>query len=94
MSYTQKKTRKERGLGKYDAPLKFQFEQGYGDFKRGRVGNPFHKHTMQHREWNRGFNKAYFDRLRKVKKYESKGSKSIGEGSKRMDTEKAQFHAT
>ena len=43
MSYTQKKTRKERGLGKYDAPLKFQFEQGYGDFKRGRVGNPFTK---------------------------------------------------
>jgi|TARA_B100000424_G_C22701242_1_gene382424 hypothetical protein len=72
MSYTQKKTRKERGLGKYDAPLKFQFEQGYGDFKRGRVGNPFHKDTMQHREWNRGFNKAYFEQLKKVKQHEAR----------------------
>ena len=25
-------TRKERGLGKYDEPLKFQHEKGYKDF--------------------------------------------------------------
>jgi hypothetical protein len=36
-------TRKQRGLGKYDAPLKFQHEKGYNDFKHGRVFNPFHK---------------------------------------------------
>jgi hypothetical protein len=30
-------TRKERGLGKYDAPLKVQFQRGYDDFKRGRI---------------------------------------------------------
>ena len=86
--------RAKRNLGKYDAPLVIQYRKGMDDFHKGRLSNPFHKDTMQHREWNRGFNKAYFDRLRKVKKYESKGSKSIGEGSKRMDTEKAQFHAT
>ena len=34
-------TRKERGLGKYDAPLKVQFQRGYEDFTRGRVNNPF-----------------------------------------------------
>ena len=34
-------TRKERGLGKYDAPLKVQFQRGYDDFKRGRINNPF-----------------------------------------------------
>ena len=72
MSQTHKKTRKERGLGKYDAPLKFQSEQGYTDFKRGRVGNPFHKDTMQYREWNRGFNKAYFEQLKKVKQHEAR----------------------
>ena len=86
--------RAKRNLGKYDAPLVIQYRKGIDDFQKGRLSNPFHKDTMQYREWNRGFNKAYFDRLRKVKKYESKGSKSIGEGSKRMDTEKAQFHAT
>ena len=86
--------RAKRNLGKYDAPLVIQYRKGMDDFNKGRLSNPFHKDTMQYREWNRGFNKAYFDRLRKVKKYESKGSKSIGEGSKRMDTEKAQFHAT
>ena len=86
--------RAKRNLGKYDAPLVIQYRKGVDDFQKGRLSNPFHKDTMQYREWNRGFNKAYFDRLRKVKKYESKGSKSIGEGSKRMDTEKAQFHAT
>ena len=61
-------TRKQRGLGKYDAPLKFQFEKGYTDFKHGRVFNPFHKDTMQHREWLRGFNKAYFEQLKKVRR--------------------------
>ena len=73
MAYSHKKTRKERGLGKYDAPLKFQYEQGYSDFRRGRIGNPFHKDTMQHREWNRGFNKAYYEKLDKVKEYEARG---------------------
>ena len=86
--------RAKRNLGKYDAPLVIQYRKGVDDFQKGRLSNPFHKDTMQYRDWNRGFNKAYFDRLRKVKKYESKGSKNIGEGSKRMDTEKAQFHAT
>ena len=63
-------TRKERGLGKYDAPLKVQFQKGYEDFKRGRVGNPFHRDTMHHREWNRGFNKAWYENLKRVITYE------------------------
>jgi len=73
MSYSHKKTRKERGLGKYDAPLRMQYEKGYTDFKRGRVSNPFHQDTMQFREWNRGFNVAYFEQLKKVKEYEARG---------------------
>ena len=64
-------SRKKRGLGKYDAPLKVQFERGANDFHYGRVTNPFHKDTMQSREWERGFNKAYFEQLEKVKKYEA-----------------------
>ena len=73
MAQAHKKSRKERGLGKYDAPLKFQYEQGYSDFKRGRVNSPFHKDTMQYREWNRGFNTAYFENLKKVKEREARG---------------------
>ena len=60
-------TRKERGLGKYDAPLKFQYEKGYKDFRQGRVVNPFPDDTMQYREWERGFSKAYYEQLKRVK---------------------------
>jgi hypothetical protein len=60
-------TRKQRGLGKYDAPLKFQYEKGYKDFRQGRVVNPFPSDTMQYREWERGFNKAYYEQLKRVK---------------------------
>ena len=77
-------TRKQRGLGKYDAPLKFQYEKGYTDFKHGRVFNPFHKDTMQHREWLRGFNKAYFEQLKRVKGNELKArSRAVSEGEVR-----------
>ena len=70
---TKRLTRKERGLGKYDAPLRMQYEKGYSDFKKGRILNPFHEDTMQFREWNRGFNVAYFEQLKKVKEYEARG---------------------
>jgi hypothetical protein len=77
-------TRKQRGLGKYDAPLKFQYEKGYTDFKHGRVFNPFHKDTMQHREWLRGFNKAYFEQLKRVKGNELKArSRAVSGGEVR-----------
>ena len=67
----KKLNRKERGLGKYDAPLRVQYQMGYSAFKTGhRLSSPFNIHTMQHREWERGFNKAYFDQLRRIKEYE------------------------
>jgi|TARA_R110000772_G_scaffold44051_5_gene101426 hypothetical protein len=69
-------SRNERGLGKYDAPLKVQFQRGYEDFKRGQVANPFHRDTMQCREWARGFNKAYFDKLERVKVNEQHRNRS------------------
>ena len=70
---TKRLTRKERGLGKYDAPLRMQYEKGYGDFKKGRILNPFHEDTMQYREWNRGFNAAYYEQLKRVQEYEARG---------------------
>ena len=59
-------SRKSRGLGKYDAPLKVQLQQGYSAFKRGGQVNPFNSDTMQYREWDRGYQKAYDENLKKV----------------------------
>ncbi len=63
--------RESRGLGKYDAPLKLQHQMGYSGFKRGRISNPFSEDTMQYREWNRGFNKAFYDNLSRITKDET-----------------------
>ena len=76
-----KKSRASRGLGKYDAPLKVQYTMGFDGFRYNRLVNPFHKDTMQFREWNRGFNKAYFDNLKRVKDNEARTrSRAISEG--------------
>tara|TARA_R100001082_G_C4346212_1_gene152418 strand:+ start:818 stop:1072 length:255 start_codon:yes stop_codon:yes gene_type:complete len=65
------KSRASRGLGKHDAPLKVQYQMGYANFKKSTtLSNPFRADTMQYREWERGFNKAYFDQLKRVKKHE------------------------
>jgi len=66
------KRKRNPNLSKYDAPLKIQFSKGMSDFKRGRVLNPYHSNTMQAREWNRGFNLSYFQRLERVKKDEAR----------------------
>jgi hypothetical protein len=79
----KKLNRKERGLGKYDAPLRVQFQMGYSAFKSGhKLSSPFSIHTMQHREWERGFNKAYYDQLKRIKEYErTKGrGRAVSEG--------------
>jgi len=70
---TKRLTRVERGLGKYDAPLRMQYDKGYTDFNKGRVGNPFAEDTMQYREWERGFNTAYYDQLKRVQQYDIRG---------------------
>jgi hypothetical protein len=66
------KTRQERGLGKYDAPLSLQFNQGFNAFKRKKLTNPFNDMTMQSREWQRGFNSAYYIQLERVKNAEAR----------------------
>ena len=56
-------SRKERGLGKHDAPLKIQWMKGYDAFAYGKLYNPYGSDTMLYREWERGFNKAYYENL-------------------------------
>ena len=68
------------GLKKYDAPLRIQFEKGVQWFRQGKVRSPYPLNTMQYREWQRGFNSAYTNNLKKVKGYEfrRRGTKVYG----------------
>lgn len=51
------------------------FSEGQSAFITGQVGNPYPVNTNKHREWERGWNKAYFKNLEKVREIESrKGS--------------------
>ena len=69
---------RRNGLGKYDAPLRIQYQGGYDAFKRGgrfitvKGKNIFQEsrpnldsNTMQYREWQRGWNDAYYENLTK-----------------------------
>lgn len=49
------------------------FNEGYKAFKKGQLGNPHKPNTQEHRDWEFGFNKAYFQNLERVKERESGG---------------------
>ena len=65
------KSRESRGLGKYDAPLFIQYKKGLSAFYRNE-SSPYKETTMQHREWIRGWNVAYFDNVKRVKNAEAR----------------------
>jgi len=46
-------------------PLPIQFDKGKYAFKKGWLGNPYDPVTVQGKEWQRGFNAAYFENLSK-----------------------------
>ena len=77
-------SRKERGLGKHDAPLKIQFMKGYDGFIYGKIRNPYGSDTMLYREWERGFNKAYYECLKKRKRYEQATERSTTMGGEQI----------
>ena len=79
-----KKKKRNLSLSKYDAPLRIQFERGVNAF-RGKqyirnvkgskiiaTESPYKTNTMQHREWQRGYNFAYFKDLEKLKREEAR----------------------
>jgi len=49
------------------------FEFGKKSFYKGNVNSPFNSNTHKDREWNRGFNNAYFENLKRVKEREARG---------------------
>lgn len=44
-------------------PLNTVMNQGYRAFYKGNLDCPYPQHTMKAKEWQRGFNKAYYDNL-------------------------------
>ena len=53
-------------------------DKGYKAFWKGNLVNPYNTGTYRNKERERGFNKAYFEQLKKVKKHESrKGSRTV-----------------
>ena len=87
------KRKRNPNLSKYDAPLRIQFDRGFNAFKGKQyvkkkgdttiimTENPYNPNTMQAREWDRGFNISYFQRLERVKRDEARrGSEKIHAG--------------
>tara|TARA_R110001599_G_scaffold308977_1_gene515877 strand:+ start:285 stop:521 length:237 start_codon:yes stop_codon:yes gene_type:complete len=67
----QGRSRKERGLSKYDAPLIIQYTKGVNAFRRN-DRCPYSANSMQYREWLRGWNSSYSLNLKKVKSNEAR----------------------
>ena len=49
------------------APLRIQFEQGYKAFRHGWIVNQYDLVSVAGKEWQRGFDRAYFDNLDRYK---------------------------
>jgi len=46
--------------------LQEAFGLGTNCFTRGKLNNPFKKNSVMYREWQRGFDTAYFNNLQRV----------------------------
>ena len=60
-------------------PDREAFVAGKISFMVGGIENPYHPdHEFdEHREWQRGFDRAYFENIALVKKYELKRKKTV-----------------
>lgn len=47
--------------------LRVQFEKGYYAFSRGWLGNSYDPDSLAGKEWQRGFDAAYFDNIARIK---------------------------
>jgi len=80
----KQKKKRNPNLSKYDAPLRIQFDRGLKAFKGKQyvrningariiaTESPYSINTMQYREWQRGYNSAYAQQLKKVKNVEAR----------------------
>ena len=52
------------------------FQEGYTAFHEGNLDNPYNQDTSRARDWQFGFNKAYYNNLGYVKKREATDGKT------------------
>ena len=62
----QQRYKKNKSKRSQSAPLKIQFEEGQRAFHNGKLRNPYPSYHMRHKEWERGFNLAYFKNKTKL----------------------------
>lgn len=48
-------------------PLMVQFKEGYYAFTRGWLKNAYNDESNKGKEWQRGFDRAYFDNLKRIR---------------------------
>lgn len=59
------------------------FEQGYKDFGQGQLSNPYKAGNQKARDWDFGFNKAYFRNLERVRENEARRGGSTVHGKEK-----------
>lgn len=47
-------------------PLSMQYKEGYYAFVKGWLKNIYNNESMKGKEWQRGFDRAYFDNLYRI----------------------------
>lgn len=52
------------------------FERGKRAFWKGDISNPYPDDSIEHREWQYGFDRAYFNNLENVRVMEAAGGKT------------------
>lgn len=57
------------------------FDGGQRAFKRGNLVNPYNPDTSRYRDWQFGFDKAYFANLEQVKQREARNGKTQKENA-------------
>ena len=54
------------------------FKRGMEAFRTNQPGNPYNEGTQRAKDWELGFNKAFYDNLARVQKRESNQSQTRG----------------
>lgn len=57
------------------------FKKGMTAFKTGSLGNPYPLDSDESRQWEAGFNKAYFENLNQVRKREQRNARKENSGA-------------
>ena len=58
------------------------FDEGRLAFKKGKISNPYNPDTSRYRDWQFGFDRAYFENLETVKDGENRKAQKASSWSR------------